>query len=76
MRGLPFEATAADVVKFLADYKVTDSDCVIELKNGRLTGMALAFLENETQRNDAIRKLNKKSIGSRYIELSPATIKT
>ncbi len=48
MRGLPFDAKVVDVVKFLAEYKITDSDCVIELKNGRLTGMALAFLENET----------------------------
>ena len=54
MRGLPFTSTAADVAKFLADYKVLESDCVIEMKNGRMTGMALAFLDSEALRNDAI----------------------
>ena len=38
--------------------------------------MALAFLDTETARNEAITKLNKKNIGDRYIELSPASIRT
>ena len=63
MRGLPFDSKTSDVVKFLAEFKVSDSDCVLEIRNGRMTGMAVAFLENETQRNDSIRKLNKKLIG-------------
>ena len=76
MRGLPFNSTAADLVKFLAEFKVTESDFVIEIKNGRMTGMALAFLDSEEKRNEAIQKLNKKNIGNRYIELLPASIRT
>ena len=76
MRGLPFNSTAADLVKFLAEFKVTESDCVIEIKSGRMTGMALAFLDSEEKRNEAIQKLNKKNIGNRYIELLPASIRT
>ena len=76
MRGLPFDTTAKDLVKFLQDFKVSESDCVIELKDGRQTGMAIAFLESEILRDEVIKKMDRKMVGKRYIELYPGVIRT
>jgi len=62
-------------VKFFSDFKVSESDCVIEIKNGKMTGIALVIMQSKSLCFEAIKKLNKKLIDSRYITLSYANIK-
>jgi hypothetical protein len=48
---------------------VADDDIVIETRQGKKTGYALVFLKNEDDVQRAHQVLNKKYIGTRFIEL-------
>ena len=82
MRGLPFQASQHDIVAFFQDSSLhgcfgylSISDVVIDQKLGRPTGYALVFLQNELDAQRAIINLNKKHIGSRYIDVLPVFLK-
>jgi RNA recognition motif-containing protein len=49
------------------------SDIVIEEVNGKKTGFGLVFLPNEETAQKARQALNKKNLGSRYVELLTCT---
>ena len=38
-----------DVKNFFSDFNVTDDDIIIELRQGKKTGFALVFLQNEDE---------------------------
>ena len=71
LRGLPHAVTVEQIKYFFKDFKITDSDVVIELRNGKRTGLGLVFLESEAKFHEAVTKLDKKNIGERFIELKP-----
>lgn len=69
LRGLPFSATKADVKKFMEGYGVKEEDVHFEIRDGRPSGRAVVFLEDEDLAVDAAKELHKKYVGSRYIEV-------
>lgn len=71
MRGLPFSATAADVLKFFEEVEVMKGeDGVVFTCNpdGRPTGEAYIELPTEEAQQQAMAK-HKEKMGPRYIEL-------
>lgn len=86
LRGLPFQATEADIKQFFADY--TLAQCIICKRNGRFntvlttpdclpgraTGEAYVQLESEALAGKALTELNCKYVGRRYIEYASQTV--
>lgn len=71
LRGLPFTATEEDIRTFFGDY--TLKQMVICKRNGRSTGEAYVALSSPAAAAEALKLLQKKHIGRRYIELFPST---
>ena len=70
LRGLPYTVTKTEIINFFkSEKRVSESDIVLEVKNGKQTGLALVFLPSKTDVDNCIEMLNRKTIGSRYIEL-------
>lgn len=69
LRGLPFQATVQEIREFFADFRVAESDIIIDFADGRPTGYALVFLESEDEAARARKELNRKLIGSRYVDM-------
>ena len=69
LRGLPFEAKEQTIIDFFAGFSVSESDVVIERQNGKATGYALVFLQNQSECMRAKEQLNKRMIGKRYIDV-------
>lgn len=59
LRGIPYQASDQDVKDFFADYNLGDDDIVIEMRQGKKTGFALVFLNNEEDVQRARQELNK-----------------
>ena len=70
MRGLPFSATTREIRDFFEDFRVAERDITIDMNQGRPTGYALVFFESESEAQRAKDTLNKKYLGSRYVDLS------
>ena len=70
MRGLPFSVSEREIRDFFQDFRVAERDIKIDMNNGRPTGYALVFFENEDEASRAKDQLNKKYLGSRYVDLS------
>jgi len=70
LRGLPFQATEADIKQFFEGYTLTQ--CSICKRNGRATGEAYVQLESEALAAKALTELNCKYVGRRYIEIFEA----
>jgi RNA recognition motif-containing protein len=70
LRGIPFAATKDDIVKFMEDFEVKSDSIHFEIRNSRFSGRAVVFLADEDQAKEASLQLNKKYIGSRYIEVN------
>ena len=70
--GLPFTAQRPDIVDFLYDYEVNQADIVLEVKRGKKTGLALAFMNSNEDVSQAELMLDKKLIGDRYINVRSA----
>jgi len=47
LSGLPFKVEKQEIMDFFADYNLSEDDVVIEMRSGRKSGIALAFLNNE-----------------------------
>ena len=77
MRGLPYQVTVRDIRDFFADFRVSNSDIIIDMSNGRPTGYALVFFESDTEAGRAKETLNKKFLGNsnRYVDLSFPDVK-
>ena len=75
LRGLPFQCNARELVELFKEYNISESDCVLEQERGKNTGYALIFFKTEQIAEDAIKNMQKRTIGNRYIEIMPVTLK-
>jgi len=76
MKGLPWTATEQDVLDFfkIGDLQPAKVHIISDVATGRATGMAFAEFESEDQIVDAL-KLNKKEMGTRWIEIYRASMR-
>ncbi|XP_052836503.1 LOW QUALITY PROTEIN: heterogeneous nuclear ribonucleoprotein H3 [Drosophila gunungcola] len=78
LRGLPWSATHKEILDFLENVNVTNGSAGIHLVTSRVDGKNTgeAYVEVATQEDvEEARKLNKASMGHRYIEVFTATPK-
>ncbi|KAL3525176.1 hypothetical protein ACH5RR_013548 [Cinchona calisaya] len=73
LRGLPYSVKKSDIVKFFADFNLTDDKVHIGYRHdGKATGEAyVEFISAEEAKKAMCR--DNKLIGTRYIELFPST---
>ena len=75
LRGLPYSATARDVLNLLHDCKVTDNEKGIRFSfapDGRPSGEAFVELASEEDVSKALGH-NNEHMGKRYVEIFRAT---
>lgn len=71
MRGLPFEATKAQIRTFFADINVKDSNIFIVTRpDGKASGEAFVLFATEAEAERALAK-DKEKLGDRWIDLFP-----
>jgi len=71
MRGLPFSASVREIRDFFGDFRLAENrDIIIDMNQGRPTGYALVFFENEQEAERAKNSLNKQYLGNRYVDLN------
>ncbi|XP_017009995.1 heterogeneous nuclear ribonucleoprotein H2 [Drosophila takahashii] len=78
LRGLPWSATHKEILDFLENVNVTNGSSGIHLVTSRVDGKNTgeAYVEVASQEDvEEARKLNKASMGHRYIEVFTATPK-
>jgi RNA recognition motif-containing protein len=81
LRGIPFRASADDVVKFFKEEGGSSfeylnvKDVILDMKEGRSTGFALVFLK-DSQSAEAALNLDHKEMGPRWIGVSAAELKS
>lgn len=69
LRGLPFEASKGDIIKFFEGLDITNNGILLTTNyQGRATGEAFVQFANRDHVEEALKK-NKESIGHRYIEV-------
>eukprot|EP01065_Artemidia_motanka_P005943 TRINITY_DN12890_c0_g1_i1.p1 TRINITY_DN12890_c0_g1~~TRINITY_DN12890_c0_g1_i1.p1 ORF type:complete len:311 (+),score=56.45 TRINITY_DN12890_c0_g1_i1:53-985(+) len=76
LRGLPFRATPAEIAAFLASggVRVTEDNVTIQIgTDGRPSGQGFVVLASEDDASRA-QTLDRKTLGSRYVEVHPATM--
>lgn len=72
MRGLPFEATKAQIRNFFGDIEVKDSNIFIVTRpDGKASGEAFVLFATEADAERALSK-DKEKLGDRWIDLFPA----
>ncbi|CAE8585990.1 unnamed protein product, partial [Polarella glacialis] len=70
LRGVPFQCDPADVIDFLADFKIKAQDITfVKKEDGRATGEALVEFPSKELADQAVEEKHKKEIRGRYIEL-------
>ncbi|GKB87669.1 heterogeneous nuclear ribonucleoprotein H2 isoform X1 [Tanacetum coccineum] len=73
LRGLPFAVTKAEIVEFFNDFNIAEDKVHIACRpDGKATGEAYVTFQSTEVAKQAMAK-DKKSIGSRYVELFPST---
>lgn len=73
MRGLPFSATKEDIVEFFNGFVLSeDSVHITSMPDGRPAGEAFVEFASAEDSEAAMEK-DRKSLGSRYIELFPSS---
>ncbi|CAM9720101.1 unnamed protein product [Ascophyllum nodosum] len=71
MRGLPFEATKAQIRTFFGDISVKDTDIFIVTRpDGKASGEAFVLFASEADAERALTK-DKEKLGDRWIDLFP-----
>lgn len=72
MRGLPFEATKAQIRNFFSGIEVKDSNIFIVTRpDGKASGEAFVLFATEADAEQAMTK-DKEKLGDRWIDLFPA----
>jgi len=73
LRGLPYNAREEDVIEFLgyhARFLIADNPiCLIPNRDGRPSGLALASFVSQATSRIAQRDLDRKMMGTRYVEV-------
>jgi heterogeneous nuclear ribonucleoprotein F/H len=73
LRGLPFSAGKDDILEFFKDYELSEESIYIMMNlEGRPTGDAYVEFANAEDSKAAMSK-DRKTLGSRYIELFPSS---
>lgn len=75
LRGLPWAANKGTVVEFFEGFKIKKSDITIDIQCGKNSGFAVVVLPNEEEAERACSELDRKTIGSRWIGVSPAELR-
>lgn len=70
MRGLPFASKKEDVAEFFKDFPIDKESVVFSFRSdGRATGEAYVSFKGPDEAREALTKLNRNMMGTRYIEL-------
>lgn len=70
MRGLPFSAGDEDIIRFFSGFRIVEDGIVRGRdRHGRASGEASVTFATEEEAWEAVRELDKKHMGNRYIEL-------
>ena len=72
LRGLPFNVTRRDIINFFDGYNVDgNSEIIIQIRNtdDKPTGEGYVQLPSNADVDMALQNLQRKCLGSRYIEL-------
>jgi len=75
IRGLPWAANKGTVIEFFEGFKVKKSDITIDIQGGKNSGFAVVVLKDADEQERACSELDKKTIGSRWIGVSPAELR-
>lgn len=75
IRGLPWAANKGTVIEFFEGFKIKKSDVVIDIQGGKNSGFAVIVLPDADEAERACSELDKKTIGSRWIGVSPAELR-
>lgn len=75
IRGLPWAANKGTVIEFFEGFKIKKSDICIDIQAGKNSGFAVIQLPNEEEAERAVSELDRKTIGSRWIGVSPAELR-
>jgi len=70
IQGLPYSASQDDISTFFSGYNLEPSSVKIGVyPDGKATGQAVALFSDAENAKGAQSELNKKYIGSRYVDL-------
>ena len=75
IRGLPWAANKGTVIEFFEGFKIKKSDITIDIQGGKNSGFAVILLSDPDEAERAVSELDKKTIGSRWIGVSPAEMR-
>jgi len=75
IRGLPWAANKGTVIEFFDGFKIKKNDIVIDIQAGKNSGFAVIMLPDAEEAERACSELDKKTIGSRWIGVSPAELR-
>ncbi|CAG9465185.1 unnamed protein product [Pedinophyceae sp. YPF-701] len=75
MKGLPYQATQDDIIKFFSGFRV-EPDTLLLGKNrqGQFSGCAWVSFDSPEEATRAINNLSGKYLGSRYVEIDRSTV--
>lgn len=69
-RGLPFDSTLEDIAAFFDGYKLAEDIGIFRsYYRDRPDGQCFAVFKDEKIAADAVKELNNKHLGKRYLEL-------
>lgn len=75
LRGLPWAANKGTVLEFFEGFRINKSNIVIDIQGGKNSGFAIVILPNEEEAERACSELDRKTMGSRWIGVSPAELR-
>jgi len=74
IRGLPWAANKNTIIEFFEGFKLRKADITIDIQSGKNTGFAIIQLPDAEEAERACSELDRKTIGSRWIGVSPAEL--
>lgn len=75
IRGLPWAANKGTIIEFFEGFKIKKSDITIDIQGGKNSGFAVIVLASPEEQERACSELDKKTIGNRWIGVSPAELR-
>ena len=75
IRGLPYSADERQIRNFFSDFRVSETDVIIDKAHGQPTGYALVYVGSEQEARRAIEALNHQYVGNRYVDVFSPDVK-
>jgi RNA recognition motif-containing protein len=75
IRGLPWAANKGTVIEFFEGFTIKKGDITIDIQGGKNSGFAVIVMPSAEEAERAVGELDKKTIGSRWIGVSPAELR-